>query len=125
MTGHQRRSSNDQAIVQRLAKDSIEKAVHKIEFGRFMQRTKQYLNDAMQTDSRRESAMNRQETLSKMSLRRNDSGFSQAMHSGLCGWKDKPDTKLKQQFSMMSKENTEIEPRMMENSRGVRGNKRR
>ena len=60
---------------------SVEKAVKKLEFGRINTRTNEYMKEqyALSPSKREESIMNRMNTLSKMSLRRNDSDFSQAL----------------------------------------------
>lgn len=71
---------------------SVEKAVKKLEFGRINTRTNEYMKDqyALSPNKREESIMNRMNALSKMSLRRNDSDFSQALvNQGISAWKDK------------------------------------
>ena len=73
-------------MARQLTRASIKKAAKKIECGRLNERT----NDVTLQRRHDSNQQQRMETLSKMSLR-NESEFSQAINSGLCGWKDKMD----------------------------------
>ena len=67
-----------QVRAKRLTRDCIERAVKKLEFGRINSRTDLYLREEIASPCRRDgSVMNRQDALSKMSLRhQNSSDFS-------------------------------------------------
>ena len=64
------------------------KAVKKLEFGRVNPRTNLYIQQELDSPSKREdSALHRIDALSKMSLRRNVSDFSQAVGMSTLGGK--------------------------------------
>ena len=77
---HQQQKDTGGITARALNCPNVEKAVKRLEFGRINNRSNLYLRDAIGSPTKRETLeMQRQDTLSKMSLlRRNDSDFSQA-----------------------------------------------